>query len=107
MIFLSRKPSICAADTAARTLLVCSLSVHGLCLSKENVSPEILPASMKASVSMTRVGGLVPAGSRLCFEDHIERRLGGASDIAEAAGRDDLAQLGLAGLCAESRTHFL
>jgi len=65
------------------------------------------PASMKASLSMTRVGGLVPAGSRLCFEDHIERRLGGASDIAEAAGRDDLAQLGLAGLCAESRTHFL
>jgi hypothetical protein len=33
-----------------------------------------------------------------CFEDHVERRLRGASDTAEAAGGDDFAQARLAGL---------
>jgi hypothetical protein len=48
-----------------------------------------------------------PAGLRLCFQDHVERRLGGAPDIAEAAGHDDLAQFGLTGLCAKGGTDLL
>jgi hypothetical protein len=59
---------------------------------------------------MTAISGFrdrIAAGLRLCFEDHVERHLSGAPDIAEAAGRDDLAQFGLARLCAEGGTHFL
>ena len=41
------------------------------------------------------------------LQDHVERRLRGASDATEPAGGDDLAQLRLAGLRAESRADLL
>ena len=48
-----------------------------------------------------------PRALRSRFEDHVERRLGSASDVAEAAGNDDLAQFGLAGLRAECCANLL
>ena len=43
----------------------------------------------------------------LRFKDHIERRLGGAPDAAEAAGGNHLTQFGFAGLCAERGADLL
>jgi hypothetical protein len=65
------------------------------------------PLGSLPEASRSRGPRLIAAGLWLCFEDHVERRLSDAPDITEAAGRDDLAQFGLASLCAEGGTHFL
>jgi hypothetical protein len=50
---------------------------------------------------------LIPAGLWSCFEDHVERCLGGAPHTAEAASSDDLAQFSLAGLRAQGGADLL
>src|SRR5580700_1845079 len=60
---------------------------------------------INASLNMIVYGLPAALGSR--FKDHVERRLHGASDVAEPARGDDLAQFGLADLRAERGTHFL
>jgi hypothetical protein len=58
---------------------------------------------------MRNAGDGVISGSKLGprLQDHIEGRLGGSPNVAEAASTDDLPQFCLASLCSKGRANFL
>src|SRR5690348_10004097 len=53
---------------------------------------------LSSVIRFCRVDFFLPSSSRPRFEDHVEWRLRGAADVAEAACGGDLAQFGLARL---------
>src|SRR3954467_12000504 len=61
------------------------------------------------SISARRLAGprQRPDRSRTHFEDHVERRLGGAAEAPEARFSRHLTQSAFTGLCAEPQAHFL